>query len=221
MSRAPSPLCQIQAVTFDMNTLKVVPTRHLDLGCGDKPRNPYGRDELYGIDIREPSESGAIKILQANIAIDPIPFPDNHFNSVSAYDFFEHVPRVLQAGSGMRFPFIELMNEVWRVLLPGARLYAYTPAYPHAAVFQDPTHVNFLARNSHIYFCRPELLAKMYGFVGEFEPIRVLFAKSGEFEYEPIEKPKLMRRLRVLRRELRNKNSHLVWEFAAIKPSER
>jgi len=29
-------------------------TRHLDLGCGPNPKNPYGFDELWGIDIRAP-----------------------------------------------------------------------------------------------------------------------------------------------------------------------
>ena len=27
-------------------------SRHLDLGCGTKPRNPYRRTELHGVDIR-------------------------------------------------------------------------------------------------------------------------------------------------------------------------
>ena len=31
-------------------------TRHLDLGCGPVPRNPYGRDELYDL-ASDPHES--------------------------------------------------------------------------------------------------------------------------------------------------------------------
>lgn len=193
-------------------------TRHLDIGCGTRPRNPYGRDEVHGVDIREATTASGAQIRRANLAVEPIPFPDGHFDSVSAYDFLEHVPRVLPAvGGGTRFPFIELMNEVWRVLVPGGRFYAYTPMYPHPAVFQDPTHVNVLTRQSHVYFTRPELLARMYGFVGDFEVVRMLPAKAGEFEYEPTGEPGLMRRYRLRRRERRKENSHFVWEFAALK----
>ncbi len=26
-------------------------TKHLDVGCGSSPRNPFACDELYGVDI--------------------------------------------------------------------------------------------------------------------------------------------------------------------------
>ncbi len=194
-------------------------TRHLDLGCGTRPRNPYGRDELHGVDIRAHHEPGRVEVRQANLTLAPIPYADSHFDSVSAYDFLEHVPRVLPTPDflGTRFPFIELMNEIWRVLVPGGVFYAVTPAFPHPAAFRDPTHVNILARDSHIYFTRPELLARMYGFRGDFSVRRVLPAKGGEFDYEPTEPPGLMRSYRLQRRERRGENSHLVWEFEAHK----
>ena len=28
-------------------------TKHLDIGCGANPRNPFNCDELYGVDIIE------------------------------------------------------------------------------------------------------------------------------------------------------------------------
>ncbi|MDP3612241.1 MAG: methyltransferase domain-containing protein, partial [Rubrivivax sp.] len=113
-------------------------TRHLDLGCGPVPRNPYRREELFGVDLSVSTDGGPIR--RANLVMQPIPFADHSFNSVSAYDFLEHVPRVMPTadGRGTRFPFIELMNEIWRVLKPGGLLYAVTPVYPHPAVFQDP-----------------------------------------------------------------------------------
>lgn len=173
---------------------------------------------VHGVDIREATSAAGAEIRRANLAVEPIPFPDHHFDSVSAYDFLEHVPRVLPSSSGgTRFPFVELMNEVWRVLMPAGRFYGYTPMYPHPSAFQDPTHVNILTRNSHIYFTQPELLARMYGFIGEFRVVRLLPAKAGEFEYEPTAEPDFMRRYRLRRRERRHENSHFVWEFEAVK----
>jgi SAM-dependent methyltransferase len=194
-------------------------TRHLDLGCGAKPRNPYGCDNLFGVDIAPGRSSEGVTLCTGNVALDPIPFADNHFDAVSAYDFFEHVPRVLPRPEGrtLRFPFVELMDEVWRVLRPGGRLYAQTPCAPHAAAFQDPTHVNFITRQTHLYFTQPRLMAAMYGFRGDFSVLRVQPVRPDQ-DYEPMSAG-LVQRLRSWHRERRGANSHLIWEFSANKPT--
>ena len=71
-------------------------TRHLDIGCGGKARNPYKADKLYGVDIMESVENPWLdEYASANLAVEKIPFEDDFFDSVSAYDFLEHVPRSL------------------------------------------------------------------------------------------------------------------------------
>lgn len=193
-------------------------TRHLDLGCGSRPHNPYRSDELHGVDIAPPATDLPLAgFRQANLSVEAIPYPDDHFDSVSAYDFIEHVPRVLPTadGRGTRFPFIELMNEVWRVLAPDGLFYALTPAYPHPAAFQDPTHVNIITVNTHTYFTRPQTAARMYGFVGDFDVRRVVRVRPVA-EYEP-PAPGLVERFRQRRREQRGAATHLVWEFVARK----
>ena len=193
-------------------------TRHLDLGCGAKPRNPYRCDELFGVDIAPGPDREGVHLRTANVALDAIPFADSHFDSVSAYDFLEHVPRLLPRpdGNGLRLPFVELMDEIWRVLKPGGRLYASTPAVPHEAAFQDPTHVNFISALTHTYFTRPQRLAAMYGFKGDFSVLRVLRVRP-EADYEPLTHAWLAR-LRRWRRLQRGACSHLVWELQAHKP---
>jgi SAM-dependent methyltransferase len=147
-----------------------VPDVHLDLGCGKRPRNPYQRTRVCGVDIRALSSSNDFEFRAANLSIDPIPYPDDAFGSVSAFDFIEHVPRILGSADGRStaFPFIRLMNEAWRVLAHGGRLYAVTPTYPHAEAFQDPTHVNIITERTHEYFCGDNPLGRMYGFEGHF-----------------------------------------------------
>ncbi len=192
--------------------------KHLDLGCGARPRNTFHYEELYGVDIRaDIAESSAAKIVAANLSTSPIPFGDNSFDSVSAYDFFEHIPRVAidYAHNTSRFPFIELMNEVWRILKPDGVLYAVTPAFPHEAVFRDPTHVNFITKRTHIYFTEPYIEARMYGFIGRFRLVRQCKVCPRE-EYEPIS-GSIGHQLQRLRDKLTGRQSHLVWEFSAIK----
>lgn len=190
-------------------------TRHLDIGCGQVPRNPYGRDELFGVDLAPPH--GDARFRQANLSLDRVPFPDDHFDSVSAYDFLEHVPRVLPTADGRstRAPFVELMDEIHRVLRPNGLLYALTPVYPHASVFQDPTHVNFLTRDTHHYFTQPQLLARTYGFRGTFRVHRVDLVKPSR-DYEPIERA-WADRIRQYLRQRRGACSHVIWEFEAVK----
>ena len=192
-------------------------SKHLDLGCGLKPRNPYGCDELYGVDIVP--ALGQEKIVSANLTLQAIPFGDSHFESVSAYDFFEHIPRAFPTADfqSTRFPFIELMNEVWRVLKPGGLLYASTPIYPHADVFVDPTHVNVMTAKSHSYFTRPLRVAAMYGFRGDFTARRVEMARPAAktLYVEPARNPAAMLKRRIL--TLTGRYSHIIWELEAQK----
>lgn len=190
-------------------------TRHLDLGCGGMPRNPYRRDELFGVDIVVAVPSANFKA--ANLALEAIPFADAMFDSVSAYDFLEHVPRLLPTADGRatRAPFIELMDEIWRVLRPGGLFYGQTPAYPHAAAFQDPTHVNVIAPDTHHYFTAPQLLGRMYGFRGKFCVRRVVRVKP-RHDYEPLTVG-FAEHIRQKLRERRGACSHLIWEFEAVR----
>ncbi len=194
------------------------PTRHLDLGCGPVPRNPYGRDELCGVDIA-PRLLPGCTVLAGNLSLEPIPFATDHFDSVSAFDFLEHVPRVLPTadGRGTRFPFIELMNEISRVLRPGGLLYAVTPCYPSREAFQDPTHVNIITDRTHLYFSGAEPLGRMYGFTGCFAARRIEWRVLRDSVDATAS---LSRRQRFSRFNYRRKGqlNHLLLEFECNKP---
>jgi 2-polyprenyl-3-methyl-5-hydroxy-6-metoxy-1,4-benzoquinol methylase len=81
-------------------------SKTLDLGCGSTPRNPFEAENFYGIDLFEQSEQN-IKV--ADLTIHPIPFADNTFDYITAYDFIEHIPRVLYSPS-RSFPFINVFS---------------------------------------------------------------------------------------------------------------
>ena len=191
-------------------------TKHLDLGCGRLPRNPYSASEVFGIDIADHHDLP--QVLRADLTVQPIPFGDAQFDSVSAYDFLEHIPRQWPNATdgGSRLPFVELMNEVWRVLRPGGRFYASTPAFPHPEAFVDPTHVNIITPQTHRYFCGPKPAAAMYGFHGRFKVLRVDMARPvASTLYVP---PAARSRLVQLKRQWETRLgrlSHVIWEFEA------
>ena len=144
-------------------------TKTLDLGCGPNPNNPFKANEIYGVDILS---NLAPNIAAADLAIEPIPFPTDYFEYVTAYQFIEHVPRVIYAPT-RRNAFVELMNEIYRVLKKDGIFLSVTPAYPHNEAFRDPTHVNIITEETFkFYFSTPYCWASIYGFTGNFHFIR-------------------------------------------------
>ena len=189
-------------------------TKHLDLGCGGKPRNPYHCDKLFGLDQSNLFSSDNVRTCQ--IGLEPFPFPKNYFDSVSAYDFLEHIPRqaVDYSNNKIRFPFIEVMQEIWRVLKPQGKFIALTPVYPAKQAFQDPTHVNVITTDTHWYFCGEEPHANRYGFSGRFEKIQVKSVLPEEV-YGDHSLKLSWRKFRYV--YFKGGLSHISWELIAIK----
>lgn len=143
-------------------------TKTLDLGCGSSPRNPFHADDMYGVDVRD--DLGE-HVRAADLAIEAIPYADNSFDYLTAFDFIEHIPRVVYAPK-RRNSFVEFMNEAWRVVKPGGYFLSQTPAFPHSAAFWDPTHVNFItAETFPMYFDDRSRWASIYGFKGAFHVV--------------------------------------------------
>ena len=141
----------------------------LDLGCGKTPRNPFQAAQLFGVDVDYGVDASKC-IFPCDVGMQALPFPDCHFDYVTAFDLIEHIPRTVYKGERRYSPFIFLMNEVYRVLKDGGVFLSHTPAYPRMAAFTDPTHVNVISPMTFkLYFCRPYNWAVRYGFVGSFE----------------------------------------------------
>ena len=144
-------------------------SKTLDLGCGAKPKNPFNADEFFGIDVRNDLNLG---IKKADLIIENIPFENEMFDYVTAFDFLEHIPRVIYAPS-RRNAFVELMNEIYRVLKNGGLFLSMTPAYPNAVAFRDPTHVNIITDETFpLYFDSENRWASIYGFNGAFKILK-------------------------------------------------
>jgi len=191
-------------------------TKHLDIGCGDNPRNPFSMDYLYGVDIQDLDQKKlSFEYKKDNVVLNKLPFPDSFFDSVSCFDFLEHVPRVLIEKNKSKFPFIELMNEIHRVLKNGGIFYGITPGYPKEEAFLDPTHVNFITFNTHKYFVAPKYKAKMYGYTGSFQLCtKVRWVRLSQ----ELEKNYFLKLLKgFFYFFLPRKRSHILWKFKAIK----
>ena len=191
-------------------------TKHLDIGCGSSPRNPFSQDLLYGVDILSVDASNLdFEYVRSDVVLEKLPFEDSFFDSISCYDFLEHIPRTIHRDSKLEFSFVGFMNEVHRILKPKGIFYALTPGYPNQAAFVDPTHVNFITSKSHKYFTLPKLRARPYGFKGSFKLAkRVKWVKVTN-ELEENNFKKLLNKFFYF--FFFKKRSHLLWQFECIK----
>lgn len=138
----------------------------LDIGSGPEPRNPFDADEVLGVDIRSYESNG--KIRKCAIGSEDLPFEDRYFDIVSAFDVLEHIPRASRYHDETIYPFVEAMNEIWRVLKLGGLFYSETPCYPMKEAFQDPTHVNIMTEDTLKLYFAERGWARIYGFKGSF-----------------------------------------------------
>ena len=195
-------------------------TRHLDIGCGTAPRNPYHRDLLFGCDLEDMEKNineKSFVFKKVDLSAEALPFPDNYFSSISAFDVLEHIPRQAFDKQGKSIsPFINLMSEIYRILEPEGLLLASTPAYPRPEAFQDPTHVNIITETTHTYFCGTNAYAIRYGFRGNFSIINAAWG---------VQKNLYDKNISYFRKSIRNMNQrflkggivHFTWELCANK----
>ena len=161
-----------------MSEVKMAKT--LDIGSGPSPRNPFNAKLVFGADIRENLSNN---VLYADFSKGLLPFDDNAFDYVTAYDVLEHIQRVSSDGDKTIFPFILLMNEVFRILKPGGVFFSLTPCYPYNEAFQDPTHVNIMTEDTiETYFCG-SAWARIYGYNGSFTMLQDGWISSKYFAF--------------------------------------
>ena len=97
--------------------------RLLDVGCGTGYNLGWLKEwgEAHGI---EPSPEGLALCAASGVSVvsggvEALPYPDQHFDLVTAFDVIEHVADDIGA-----------LNEMRRVLRPGGWLLIYTPSIP-------------------------------------------------------------------------------------------
>lgn len=133
----------------------------LNLGCADILIPGF-----TNVDIGPPADTIADLSL-------PWPWPDSSVSQVIAHDVIEHVA-----------DRIHFMNELWRVMVGGAKAEIITPnASRGAGYWQDPTHKSGWCLNSFQYYQAGSFavnrLSALYGIKARFNILEI-----GESAYQ-------------------------------------
>ncbi|MBA3543823.1 MAG: methyltransferase domain-containing protein [Chthoniobacterales bacterium] len=131
-------------------------TVQVDLGCGLRKNGNLGIDVTTG---------GTSADLMCRLGFEPIPLDDGSADTIFCRDFLEHLPKAYysEREQTLRYPIIDLMNEIWRILKSGGAFTSFTPCYPAVEVHRDPTHLSVWTLESMPYFCGKYPVAKTYG----------------------------------------------------------
>jgi len=131
----------------------------------------------------------------------PLPFENDSIDEFLLSHVIEHI----------RAP-LPLMQELWRIAKPGARLTIRTP-YGHSDdAWTDPTHVRPYFIHSFGFFSQPLYWKADYGYRGDWKTNRiVLFVDPSERSLKP---EQILSKVN----SLRNVVKEMVAELTAVKP---
>jgi len=118
------------------------------IGCGKDLRKKMGKEgdlkwhNMTTLDMNEDFNPDVVWDLE-NL---PLPFEDNSFDEIHAYEVLEHCGRQ----GDWRF-FFDQFSDFWRILKPGGYFFATMPAPGTVGVWCDPGHCRSFAKETLLY----------------------------------------------------------------------
>jgi SAM-dependent methyltransferase len=106
----------------------------VDLACGQHKKDGY-----LGVDI---ADIPGVDLVH-DLRLVPWPFEDDSVDHVHCSHFIEHLDGEEQ---------ITFMNELWRILKPGAKAFVVAPYGWSVRSFQDPTHKRPIFAECFLYY---------------------------------------------------------------------
>lgn len=133
--------------------------KELLIGCGSRTKKDLifdNRREFEGL-VRLDINADHNPDVVWDLTVHPLPFPDNEFDEIHAYEVLEH----LASQGDFKFFFAEF-SEYARVLKPGGMFFASVPNVSSPWAWGDPSHKRVILEESLVFLNQDE-----YSQIGE------------------------------------------------------
>ena len=144
--------------------------KRLNVGCG---RNII--DGWVNLDVMSLPGIDIVADLE-DCAITPLPFEDDSFDEFLLSHVIEHIRNPLP-----------LMQELWRIAKPNAKMVIRVPHGASDDAWEDPTHVRAYFSNSFGYYSQPYYWRADYGYRGDWlhEKLTFVVSQQGNANLSP------------------------------------
>jgi SAM-dependent methyltransferase len=169
-------------------------TRELLIGCGrlrEKRIGAIGYEDwtnLVTLDIN-PHHSPDVLWDLNNL---PLPFEDNSFNEVHAYEVLEHCGR-----QGDYKFFFNQFSDFWRILKPGGVFIGTCPLHTSIWAWGDPSHTRVIQKENFVFLNQSQY-QKQIG-VTQMSDFRYLYQADFELDYYAEEGESLLFALKAIK----------------------
>lgn len=195
-------------------------SRKLNVGCGNDVREGW-----LNIDRNVPAKltgedlANGLFMVGDLGKVDPgaqggrLDLPTSHFEELEMSHVIEHLSNPLQ-----------VLEELWRVATPGAKLTIRCPHGSSDDAWEDQTHVRAYFEGSWNAFAQPYYWRAHYGYMGDWQPREVVLFLAPAEEWPFLMVPESTNDLppaelhRMLRQH-RNLVREMVVELVAVKPA--
>ena len=133
----------------------------LDLGCGNNKR-----PGSVGVDFNDRMAADIVHDLN----VFPYPFEDSSFDEIYLDNTLEHLDDVMR-----------VMEEVYRICIPGGSVKVIVPYFRSKWAFIDPTHKHYFTVESFAYFDPDHAICIRYDYTfARFKTEKVVFNETLE-----------------------------------------
>jgi predicted SAM-dependent methyltransferase len=115
----------------------------LDIACGNSKRG----EDYIGVDI---AKTPAVDVVH-DLNVYPWPFEAESVDEIYCSHYIEHIPHDIP-GEDKRDGLIQFMDECYRILKPGGKLFLVAPYGKSSRALGDPTHRRSIVDETFSYY---------------------------------------------------------------------